>query len=97
MRKRFKRLKVEMKKISKEQQSIKEGQKQVRETFKAIEEGCEQLQQETNQIIRQSANTQIRLGLMFNIQKAREQGEFARAAQFTRLLREIVARDNLPK
>ncbi|XWS27583.1 hypothetical protein CRYUN_Cryun26dG0128800 [Craigia yunnanensis] len=86
-----------MKEISKEQQIIKEGQKQVREKFKAIEEGCEQLRQETNQIIRQSANTQIRLGLMFNVLKAREQGDFARAAQFTRLLREIVARDNLPK
>ncbi|OMO63606.1 hypothetical protein COLO4_32294 [Corchorus olitorius] len=80
-----------MKNISKDQQSIKEGQIQVREKFKAIEEECEQLRAETSKIIRQSANTQIRLSLMFNILKAREQGDFAKAAHLTQLLRQIVA------
>ena len=87
MAKRFKRVKVEMKKISKEQQNIKEGQRQIGAKLIAIDEECEQLRRETNQIIRQSANTQIRLGLMFTILKAREQGDLAKAAQLTQLLR----------
>ncbi|XVE53435.1 hypothetical protein DITRI_Ditri03aG0002900 [Diplodiscus trichospermus] len=91
MRKRFKRLKVEMEEMSKQQQSIKEGQRQVRAKFKAIEDECEQLRQETKQIIRQSENNQIRLSLMFDILKAREQCDVAKAAQLTGLLREIVA------
>ncbi|XVF78010.1 hypothetical protein PTKIN_Ptkin14bG0093700 [Pterospermum kingtungense] len=83
-----------MKAIKKEQQSIKEGQRQVGAKLKAVTEECEQLRNETNQIMQQSANTQIRLALMFQILKAREQGDFAKAAQLTRLLREIVGRDN---
>ncbi|EOY20397.1 Uncharacterized protein TCM_046287 [Theobroma cacao] len=95
MRRRFKKLKEQMKEISKEQQSIREGQRQVAVKFKAIEEECEQLRKETHQIIRQSANTQIRLSLMFNILMAREQGDFSKAANLTQLLREIIARDNV--
>ncbi|XVE53430.1 hypothetical protein DITRI_Ditri03aG0002500 [Diplodiscus trichospermus] len=94
MRKRLKRLKVEMEEISKQQQSVKEGKRQVHAKFKAIEDECKQLRQETKQIIQQSENNQIRLSLMFNILKAREQGDFAKAAQLTGLLREIVARDD---
>ncbi|KAK8479271.1 hypothetical protein V6N11_064498 [Hibiscus sabdariffa] len=97
MRKRLGRLKVEMEDISREQQSIKEGQSQVRAKFNAIEEEYEQLRNETNQIIQQTANTQIRLGLMFSILKAREQGDLGKAAQLTALLREMVARDNYCK
>ncbi|XP_021298821.1 uncharacterized protein LOC110427593 isoform X1 [Herrania umbratica] len=95
MKRRFKKLKEEIKEISRQQQSIREGQRQVAAKFKAIEEECEQLRQETNRIIRQSANTQIRLSLMFNILKAREQGDFSKAANLTQLLREIVTRDNV--
>ncbi|KAL4325803.1 hypothetical protein GQ457_11G011830 [Hibiscus cannabinus] len=97
MRKRLGRLKVEMEDISREQQSIKEGQSQVRAKFNAVEEEYEQLRNETNQIIQQTANTQLRLGLMFSILKAREQGDLGKAAQLTALLREMVARDNYCK
>ncbi|XVE74305.1 hypothetical protein DITRI_Ditri12bG0006300 [Diplodiscus trichospermus] len=45
-------------------------------------------------LIQQSALTQLRLALMLNIVKARDEGDFAKAAQITQLLREIVARDN---
>ncbi|XP_039030151.1 uncharacterized protein LOC120164512 [Hibiscus syriacus] len=93
-RKRLGRLKVEMEEISQEQQSIKEGQSQVRAKFKSVEEEYKQLRNETNLIIQQTANTQIRLGLMFGILKAREQGDLGKAAQLTRLLREIVGRNN---
>ncbi|XP_017979612.1 PREDICTED: uncharacterized protein LOC18507243 isoform X2 [Theobroma cacao] len=95
MRRRFKKLKEEMKEICREQQSIREGQRQVAAKFKAIEEECEQLRKETHQIIRQSAKTQIRLILMLNILKAREQGDFSKATNLTQLLREIIARDNV--
>ncbi|XVF77994.1 hypothetical protein PTKIN_Ptkin14bG0092700 [Pterospermum kingtungense] len=78
---------MEMEEISKEQESIKEGQRQVREKFEAIEGECEQLRKQTNKIIQQSANTQIRLALMFNILRAREEGDFAKATHLTQLLR----------
>ncbi|XP_039055295.1 uncharacterized protein LOC120197965 isoform X1 [Hibiscus syriacus] len=90
---RFRRLKSEMEKISIEQQVIKEGQRQVGTKIEEINEQCEQLRQETKQIIRQSVNTQIRLALMFNILKAREEGDFAKTCQLTRLLREIMVRE----
>ncbi|XP_039012273.1 uncharacterized protein LOC120141490 [Hibiscus syriacus] len=90
MRRRLGRLKVEMEDISKEQQSIKDEQSQVRAKFNAVEEEYEQLRSETNQIIQQTANTQIRLGLMFGILEARDQGDLGKAAQLTGLLREIV-------
>ncbi|XP_038995803.1 uncharacterized protein LOC120120188 [Hibiscus syriacus] len=88
MRKRLGRLKVEMEAISKEQQSIKDEQSQVRTKFNAVEEEYEQLRSETNRIIQQTANTQIQLGLMFGILRAREEGDLGKAAQLTGLLRD---------
>ena len=73
--------------ISNDQKSIKEGQSQVREKLKAIEKECEVLREETKLMIQQSALTQLRLALMLNILKAREEGDFAKAAQITQLLR----------
>ncbi|XWS10394.1 hypothetical protein CRYUN_Cryun39dG0074000 [Craigia yunnanensis] len=87
IRRRMRRLKTEMEEISKQQENIKEGQRQVREKFEAIEEECEQLRKKTNEMIRQSALTQIHLALMFNIVKAREEGNFAKASHLTQLLR----------
>ncbi|XP_040964874.1 uncharacterized protein [Gossypium hirsutum] len=92
--KSFERLKMDMKKTSKVQQSIKEGQGQVEAKFNAIEQECKQLRDEIDLMIRCSANTQIRLGLMFSILKARQQADFGTAAQLTGVLREIVGRDN---
>ncbi|TYI16735.1 hypothetical protein ES332_A08G274200v1 [Gossypium tomentosum] len=92
MRKRLNKLKTEMKVVSKEQKSIKEGQRQAGAKLQAINYECEQLRRETNRIIQQTATTQIRLALMFNILKAREECDFAKAHQLTALLREIVAR-----
>ncbi|XP_021298818.1 uncharacterized protein LOC110427587 [Herrania umbratica] len=86
---RFRRMKTDMEEISREQESIKEGQRQVRAKFEAIQGECERLREETNNIIQQSAMTQIRLGIMFNILKAREEGNFARASNLTQLLRSV--------
>ncbi|KAE8692215.1 Heavy metal atpase 2 [Hibiscus syriacus] len=76
-----------MKEMSKEQESVKEVQRQVEANLRAFQEECDKLRDETSQIIRQSAHTRIRLALMFNILKAREQGDLAQAAQLTRSLR----------
>ena len=83
----MKMLRTEMEEISEEQQKIKEGQRQVREKFEAIEWECDQLRKETNQIMQQSASTQIRLAFMFQILKARENQDFEKAAQLTNALR----------
>lgn len=85
--KSLERLKMDMKKISKEQQSIKEGQGHVEAKLNAIERECKELRDETDLMIRRSAYTQIRLGLMFSILKARQQSDFGTAAQLTRVLR----------
>ncbi|XVF77956.1 hypothetical protein PTKIN_Ptkin14bG0089300 [Pterospermum kingtungense] len=91
---RMKKLRVEMEEISQEQKRIKDGQKQVREKFEAIELECEQLRKETMLITRQSFSTQIRLALMFQILKARENHDFSKASQLTCALRELIAREN---
>ena len=80
-------LRSEMEEISEEQKQIKEGQRQVREKFEAIEFECDQLRKETNLVMQQSRSTQIRLAIMFQILKARENQEFDKAAQLTAVLR----------
>ncbi|GKV17987.1 hypothetical protein SLEP1_g28427 [Rubroshorea leprosula] len=90
----LKRLKAEMQEISAEQRCIREGQRQVREKFEAIESECLQLKKETQLVLQQSTRNKIRLALMFRILKAREDCDFAKATELTRLLREMVARDN---
>ncbi|XP_022717860.1 uncharacterized protein LOC111276392 [Durio zibethinus] len=94
LNRRMRRLRCDMEEISEEQKKIKEGQRQVREKFEAIELECEHLRKETNLIIQQSMSTQIRLALMFQILKARENQEFDKAAQLTCALREVIAREN---
>ncbi|XVF77941.1 hypothetical protein PTKIN_Ptkin14bG0088400 [Pterospermum kingtungense] len=91
---RLKILRTEMEEISEEQKQIKEGQRQVREKFETIESECDQLRKETNLIIQQSLNTQMRLAFMFQILKARENQEFETAARLTAALRELIAREN---
>ncbi|KAG8502928.1 hypothetical protein CXB51_000735 [Gossypium anomalum] len=84
----MKRLRVEMKEISEEQKEIKVEQKKVREKFEAIEFECEELRKETILITQQTANTQIRLALMFQILKARQNQELDKATILTHALRE---------
>ncbi|XP_039014951.1 uncharacterized protein LOC120145128 [Hibiscus syriacus] len=84
---RIKRLRVEMKEIDEEQRKIKEGQRQVKEKSEAIEIECEELRKEALLMTQQSASTQMRLALMFQILKARENLEFDKAAIVTRALR----------
>ncbi|XP_039003600.1 uncharacterized protein LOC120130438 [Hibiscus syriacus] len=90
-----KELKVEMEDIRKEQKSIKEAQSQLREKLTATRTECEVLREETKLMIQRSASTQLRLSLMFNIIKAREDADFDKAAHFTLLLRETIATDDV--
>ena len=83
----MRQLRLDMEKISEEQKEIKEGQRHVKEKFEAMELECEQLRNETNLIIQRSTNTQIRLALMFQIFKAREDQDFPRATKLTQALR----------
>ncbi|KAK8479272.1 hypothetical protein V6N13_031757 [Hibiscus sabdariffa] len=78
--------KVKHRRLVKEQNNIR----QVREKLKAVETECEALREESKLMIQQSVGTQIRLALMLNILKAREEGDLAKAARFTDLLREMI-------
>ncbi|GKV24608.1 hypothetical protein SLEP1_g34195 [Rubroshorea leprosula] len=89
--KNMKRLKKEMEEISEEQKSIWEGQRQVRQKFEAMEEECKQLREETKLITMQSRSTQLRLFLMFQILKDRENNDLVRATELTRCLREMIS------
>ncbi|KAE8723446.1 NAD(P)-binding Rossmann-fold superfamily protein [Hibiscus syriacus] len=91
MRRRAVELKGEMEEISEEQMVIKEEQRQVGEKLEAIEEECQKLRKETNVIIQRSAQTQLRLALMFQILKARQQNDFTKAAHLTLLLRGMIS------
>ncbi|XP_039000535.1 uncharacterized protein LOC120126395 [Hibiscus syriacus] len=90
----IRRLRLEMKERDEEQRKIKEGQRQVKERSEAIEVECEELRKEALLITQQSASTQMRLALMFQILKARENLEFDKAAICSLALRGLVEREN---
>ncbi|MBA0752077.1 hypothetical protein Gogos_000946 [Gossypium gossypioides] len=81
------RWKGELEEIRKEQNSIREGQSQVGEKLEAMEIECEAVHEESKLMIERSALTQIRLAVMLNILTARKDGDYAKAAHFTQLLR----------
>ncbi|EOY09769.1 Uncharacterized protein TCM_025151 [Theobroma cacao] len=80
-------LKVEMEEVREQQICIKEGQRKVKENFEAVESECRNLHAETMIIMKQSACTRLRLCIMFQILKARENNDFAKAAALTQALR----------
>ncbi|KAL4385405.1 hypothetical protein GQ457_15G014790 [Hibiscus cannabinus] len=65
---------------------LREEQRRIRAKFGRLKE-------ETEMVIKQSAGTQIKLALMFNILKAREGGDFIEASKLTKFLRENVAKE----
>ncbi|KAB5521674.1 hypothetical protein DKX38_025993 [Salix brachista] len=87
-RETMERLKTDMVEIGEGQKRIREGQREIRQKFEEIESECRSLREETMNITRQSDYNQIRINLMFNILKARQDSDFARADHLTRLLRE---------
>ncbi|MBA0783426.1 hypothetical protein Gotri_001141 [Gossypium trilobum] len=83
----MKKLRVKMEEINEEQKNIRELQGELREKIEAIDLECEQLREETMMVRQQSVNTQIRLALMFQILKARQNHDFAQASHLTSTLR----------
>ncbi|KAL4369602.1 hypothetical protein GQ457_05G009120 [Hibiscus cannabinus] len=94
MQEKYEKLTADMKEIGAEQQNIREAQRQVREKFEGVANECEELKRETRFIIQQTARTQVKLALMFQIVKASEQADHATVSTLTHLLREIVKREN---
>ncbi|KAJ6314071.1 hypothetical protein OIU78_017682 [Salix suchowensis] len=82
------RLKTDMAEIGEGQKRIREGQREIRQKFEEIESECRRLREETMNITSQSDYNQIRINLMLDILKARQDSDFARADHLTRLLRE---------
>uniref|UniRef100_A0A6N2KP82 Uncharacterized protein n=1 Tax=Salix viminalis TaxID=40686 RepID=A0A6N2KP82_SALVM len=87
-RETMERLKTDMAEIGEGQKRIREGQREIRQKFEEIESECRSLREETMNITRQSDYNQIRINLMLDILKARQDSDFARADHLTRLLRE---------
>uniref|UniRef100_A0A6N2K8W6 Uncharacterized protein n=1 Tax=Salix viminalis TaxID=40686 RepID=A0A6N2K8W6_SALVM len=87
-RETMERLKTDMAEIGEGQKRIREGQREIRQKFEEIESECRRLREETMNITRQSDYNQIRINLMLDILKARQDSDFARADHLTGLLRE---------
>ncbi|KAJ6414904.1 hypothetical protein OIU84_003842 [Salix udensis] len=87
---KIKRLKAEMAEISKQQKGIRQGQKEIRERFEKIESECDQLKRETEAVSQASDSNQLRLDIMLRILKARQENDFAKAADLTCSLRKIL-------
>ncbi|KAK8607066.1 hypothetical protein V6N13_052815 [Hibiscus sabdariffa] len=81
-------------KLTVDMKEIREAQRQVREKFEGVANECEELKRETRIIVQQTARTQVKLALMFQIVKASEQADHATVSTLTHLLREIVKREN---
>ncbi|GAV80977.1 hypothetical protein CFOL_v3_24436 [Cephalotus follicularis] len=87
---RIKQQKREQAEISAQQKCIREGQREVQEKLKEIESECEKLRKEAKYISKQSSGTQVRLNLLFQILKAREDHDMPKAANLIQSLREIM-------
>lgn len=76
-----------MAEISKQHEEIKQGQKEMRERFEEIDSECEQLKKETEGVSHASDNVQLRLNIMLDILKARQEDGFAKVSDPTGSLR----------
>ncbi|XP_038994297.1 uncharacterized protein LOC120118284 [Hibiscus syriacus] len=94
MQEKYEKLAADMEEISAEQQNIRKAQRLVREKFEGVANEYEELKRETRIIVQQTARTQIKLAIMFQIVKASEQADHATVANLTHLLREIIRREN---
>ncbi|KAK8717224.1 hypothetical protein V6N13_044500 [Hibiscus sabdariffa] len=88
------KLRADTERINAEQLNIREEEGQVREKFEGVVKESEELKRETRFIIQQTARTQIKLALMFQITRAAKQADHATLATLTRLLREVVKKEN---
>ncbi|XP_039047941.1 uncharacterized protein LOC120188612 [Hibiscus syriacus] len=93
VRVQFQRVKPKMGKRKEKGECLREEQRETRVKFGEMERQCDRLKEETEMMIRQTARTQMKIALMFNILKAREGGDLIEAAELTMFLREIVAKE----
>ncbi|KAK9015950.1 hypothetical protein V6N11_007037 [Hibiscus sabdariffa] len=73
VRVQFKRVKAnKMGKMKENGECLREEQREIRGKLGEMERQCERVKEETEMMVKQTARTQIKLALMFNILKARE-------------------------
>ena len=78
-----------MGKVREDQKYIREEQKNIGKRFGEVKRQCDQLREETELIMKQSACTQIRLSLMFDILRARKDGDFDKAGTLAHVLKYV--------
>ena len=76
---RVKQIKADMGKIREDQKYVREEQRSIGKRFGEVKRQCDQLRDGTELIMKQSACTQIRLNLMFDILRARKDGSIDKA------------------
>ncbi|KAE8679210.1 Detected protein of unknown function [Hibiscus syriacus] len=86
---RVQRIKADMGKIREDQKCIREEQRDIGEKFGDVRRQCHDLRLETQMIVKQSTFNRIRLSIMFNILRARQDGDFDKAAAFSGYLTSI--------
>ncbi|KAK8542535.1 hypothetical protein V6N13_136892 [Hibiscus sabdariffa] len=89
LKRRVHGIKAEMGRIREDQRRIREEQRSIGERFGDVKRQCDELRLETETILKQSALNRIRLGIMFSILRARQDGDFDQAAAFTAFLSSI--------
>ncbi|XVE99620.1 hypothetical protein REPUB_Repub03eG0215600 [Reevesia pubescens] len=89
------RIKADMGKIREDQKCIRVEQRTIGERFGELKRQCDQLKEETDLVMMQSASNQIRLDLMFDILRARKDGDFDKAAILAHFLKLVSDRTRL--
>ncbi|KAE8679209.1 Retrovirus-related Pol polyprotein from transposon TNT 1-94 [Hibiscus syriacus] len=83
---RAQRIKADMGKIREDQRCIREEQRGIGEKFGDVRRQCHDLRLETQMIVKQSTFNRIRRSIMFSILRARQDGDFDKAAAFSGFL-----------
>ncbi|KAK5772258.1 hypothetical protein PVK06_048538 [Gossypium arboreum] len=91
---KFHGLKQDMGQIKEDQRCIRDEQRKIRERLEDVRRQCDEVRLESEAIAKQSAFNRIRLVVMFQIIKAREDGDFDKAALLCRFLNSISDRTN---
>ncbi|KAL4324804.1 hypothetical protein GQ457_11G011810 [Hibiscus cannabinus] len=89
LKRRVHRIKADMGRIREDQRRIREEQRSIGERFGDVKRQCHELRLETETILQQSALNRIRLRTMFSILRARQDGDFDKAAAFAAFLTSI--------
>ncbi|GMJ11635.1 hypothetical protein HRI_004832700 [Hibiscus trionum] len=86
---RVQRIKADMGKIREDQRCIREEQMVIGERFGDVIRQCHELRLETQVMLKQSAFNRIRIRIMLSILRARQDGDFDKAAALTGFLASV--------